>query len=56
MITVGQARDILTPRALWIGTAEGMVPAIANLLVLAAAGTAWCLLRWQHLRDRRAAR
>jgi hypothetical protein len=44
------ARGILNPRALWIGTAEGMVSTIAGLLVLMAAGAAWYLLRWQHLR------
>jgi hypothetical protein len=56
VITVVMARGILNPRALWIGTAEGMVSTIAGLLMLAAAGTAWYLLRWQHLRDRHTAR
>lgn len=51
VITVVAARGVLNPRALWMGTAEGMVSTIAGLLVLAAAGTAWYLLRWQHLRD-----
>ena len=51
VMTIIVARGILNPRALWVGTAEGMVSTIAGLLVLAAAGTAWYLLRWQHLKD-----
>lgn len=51
VISVVVARGILNPRALWIGTAEGMVSTIAGLLVLMAAGAAWYLLRWQHLRN-----
>ena len=56
VISVVEARGILNPRALWIGTAEGMVSSIAGLLVLAAAGTVWYLLRWQHLRNHHPAR
>lgn len=56
VMTVIVARGILNPRALWIGTAEGMVSTIAGLLMLAAAGTAWYLLRWQHLRNHHPAR
>ena len=52
VISAVVARGILNPRALWIGTAEGMVSTIAGLLVLAAAGSAWYLLRWQHLKGR----
>ena len=51
VINVVVARGVLNPRALWIGTAEGMVSTIAGLLVLMAAGAAWYLLRWQHLRN-----
>jgi hypothetical protein len=50
------ARGVVNPVALWIGTAEGMVSSIAGLLVLAAAGAAWYLLRWQHLRNHHPAR
>ena len=50
------ARGIVNPRFLWMGTAEGMVSSIAGLLMLAAAGTAWYLLRWRYLRDRFPAR
>lgn len=56
VMTVIVARGILNPRALCVGTAEGMVSTIAGLLVLAAAGAAWYLLRWQHLRDHHPAR
>jgi hypothetical protein len=56
VIAAVMARGILNPRALWIGTAEGMVSTIAGLLVLIAAGTAWYLLRWQHLRNHHPAR
>jgi hypothetical protein len=46
------ARGLVNPRALWIGSAEGLVSSIAGLFVLAAAGTCWYLLRWQYLRHR----
>lgn len=44
------ARGVVNPRALWIGSAEGMVSSIAGLLVLAFAGTCWYLLRWRHVK------
>jgi hypothetical protein len=43
---------VVNPRAVWIGSAEGLVSSIAGLLVLAVAGTCWYLLRWQFLRSR----
>lgn len=46
------ARGILNPRALWIGTAEGMVSSIAGLLILIVAGAVWYAVRWLYLRDR----
>jgi len=46
------AHGLVNPRALWIGSAEGMVSSIAGLLVLAGAGVCWYLLRWQYVRDR----
>lgn len=45
-------RGLVNPRALWIGTAEGMVSTIAGLLVLIAAGSLWYVLRWRFLKDR----
>lgn len=53
-LTIIAARGIVNPRALWIGTAEGMVSSIAGLLVLAGAGTCWYLLRWRFLKGRHA--
>lgn len=50
------ARGLVNPRAVWIGTAEGMVSSITGLLVLAVAGAMWYLLRWRHLSDRQTAR
>jgi hypothetical protein len=50
------ARGLVNPRALWIGSAEGMVSSIAGLLVLAGAGGFWYLLRWEYLRGRQATR
>ena len=50
------AHGLVNPRAVWIGSAEGMVSSIAGLLVLAGAGSCWYLLRWQYLRGRQAAR
>lgn len=50
------AHGIVNPRALWIGTAEGMVSSITGLLVFAAAGALWYVLRWRHLSDRQTAR
>ncbi|MEJ2581817.1 MAG: hypothetical protein P8127_09335 [Acidobacteriota bacterium] len=44
------ARGVVNPRAVWIGSAEGMVTSIAGLLILAGAGACWYLLRWQYLR------
>ena len=46
------AHGLVNPRALWIGTAEGMVSSIAGLLVLAVAGVCWYGLRWRYLSDR----
>ena len=46
------AFGVVNPRAVWIGTAEGMVPTITGLLVLAGAGSFWYLLRWNFLRNR----
>lgn len=46
------AHGLVNPRALWIGSAEGLVSSIAGLCVLAGAGTCWYLLRWQYLRSR----
>lgn len=50
------ARGLANPRALWIGTAEGLVTSIVGLLILAVAGAAWYLLRLQHIRGRSPAR
>jgi hypothetical protein len=49
-------RGIANPRAIWIGSAEGLVSSIAGMLVLGGAGLCWYLLRWQYLRGRQAAR
>jgi hypothetical protein len=46
------ARGLASPRAVWIGSAEGMVSSITGLLVLAGAGACWYLLRWRYLRNR----
>ena len=46
------AYGVVNPRAVWIGSAEGMVSTIAGLLVLAGAGTSWFVLRWRYLRYR----
>lgn len=46
------AYGVVNPRAVWIGTAEGMVSSIAGLLVLAGAGVLWYLLRWRSLSSR----
>jgi hypothetical protein len=50
------ARGLVNPRALWIGSAEGLVSSIAGMFVLGGAGVCWYLLRWQYLRVRHAAR
>jgi hypothetical protein len=50
-MTAIAARGIVNPRAMWIGTAEGMVSSITGLLVLAVAGALWYVLRWRHLSD-----
>jgi hypothetical protein len=49
------AHGLVNPRAVWIGSAEGMVSTITGLLVLAGAGACWYLLRWRYLRDRHVA-
>ena len=43
---------LANPRAIWIGTAEGLVSSITGLLVLAGAGAWWYVLRWQYLKRR----
>ena len=50
------ARGLVNPRALWIGSAEGMVSSIAGLLLLIVAGALWYVLRWLYLKDRYPAR
>jgi hypothetical protein len=55
-MTAIAARGLVNPRALWIGTAEGMVTSIAGLLVLTGAGAFWYVLRWRHLSDRQTPR
>ena len=50
------AHGLVNPRALWIGSAEGMVTSITGLLVLAGAGACWYVLRWRYLKDRHPAR
>ncbi len=52
VMTAVIARGVVNPRALWLGSAEGMVSSIAGLLVLGGAGACWYLLRWQYLRNR----
>jgi len=52
VMSVVISRGLLNPRALWIGTAEGMVSTIAGLLVLAISGTLWFVVRSQHLKIR----
>lgn len=52
VMTVVIARGVVNPRALWLGSAEGMVSSIAGLLVLGGAGACWYLLRLQYLRNR----
>jgi len=49
-------RGLVNPRALWIGTAEGMVTSIAGLVVLAFAGVCWYGLRWRALQTRHGVR
>ena len=51
-MTALAAMGLANPRALWAGTAEGMITTITGLLVLAAAGACWYVLRWWYLRDR----
>jgi hypothetical protein len=50
------AHGLSSYRALWIGTAEGMVSSIAGLLVLTVAGALWFVLRWSFLRRRQPTR
>jgi hypothetical protein len=45
-------RGLASFEALWIGTAEGMVSAIAGLLVLTVAGSLWLVFRTHHRRMR----
>ena len=45
-------RGLANPRAIWIGSAEGLVSSIAGMLVLGGAGLCWYLLRWHYLRSR----
>ena len=52
VMTAVIARGVVNPRALWLGSAEGMVSSIAGLLVLGGAGACWYLLRLQYLRNR----
>jgi hypothetical protein len=52
VMTAVIARGVVNPRAVWIGSAEGMVSSITGLLVLAGAGTVWYVLRWRYLRVR----
>lgn len=51
-MTAVVAHGVVNPRAVWLGSAEGMVSSIAGLLVLAFAGTCWYLLRWQFVKSR----
>lgn len=51
-MTVLAARGLAHPKYLWAGAAEGMVSAIAGLLILAVSGALWYVLRWQFLRGR----
>lgn len=46
------AHGLVNPRAVWMGSAEGLVSTIAGLLVLSAAGAFWYALRMQFLRGR----
>ena len=52
VMTVVIAHGVVNPRALWLGSAEGMVSSIAGLLLLAGAGMCWYLLRWQYMKAR----
>lgn len=45
------ARGVSSLVAMWVGTAEGMVPCITGLLEFAIAGTLWYTLRWRQSRD-----
>ena len=51
-LTAVIAHGVVNPRAVWIGSAEGLVTSIAGLFVLAVAGTLWYTLRWQFIRNR----
>ena len=51
-LTAVIAHGVVNPRAVWIGSAEGLVTSIAGLLVLAVAGTIWYALRRQFLGNR----
>lgn len=51
-LTAVIAHGVVNPRAVWIGSAEGLVTSIAGLFMLAVAGTLWFTLRWQFIRNR----
>ena len=51
-MTILAARGLANPKFLWAGAAEGMIPSIAGLAILAASGALWYVLRWRFLRDR----
>ncbi len=53
VMVVLTAHRVLSPRALWIGTAEGMVSTLAGLVILIIAGLLWFLLRARYHRVRR---
>lgn len=51
-MTILAAKGLSNPKYLWAGAAEGMIPSIAGLVILAASGALWYGLRWRFLRDR----
>ena len=51
-MTILAARGLRHPKYVWAGAAEGLVSAVAGLLILAAAGALWYVLRSQFLRRR----
>jgi hypothetical protein len=50
------AHGIVNPRAVWVGSAEGLVSSIAGMLVLGGAGVCWYFLRRQYLSTRMSSR
>lgn len=50
------AHGVANPRYVWTGSAEGLVSAIAGLLVLVVAGACWYVLRWWFFSIRSAVR